>query len=236
MDRNYSKIFLSRERAFLFLSIIVITTLLTGFPQNLRIFVFETSDIITGGVVAVPPAELKDYLIGLVIFVMLVSFFYFIISLLRNPKIPAWAIHDSESLDADHYQDQALENDLEKVNRNLRQLRSAKEPLPVKKSRKITKTPNITEMELDYDLRRITAQLHGYKKIPLVLEAPEGKSQWDASLEEVKRELAGVDKMKFKKVKVRKTVPLGTRPVDTVEQSILSRELRKLSNFLLRKK
>ena len=74
MDEQYAKALLSKERAFLFLSIVIITTLLTGFPESLKIFVLGTAGTITGAVTVAQPVELKDYLVGLVIFCFFISF------------------------------------------------------------------------------------------------------------------------------------------------------------------
>src|SRR3989344_9261855 len=99
MDEQYSKPLLSRERAFLFLSIIIITTLLTGFQESLKFFVLGTAGTITGGVTAVQPVELKDYFIGLVIFSALMVFLGYLVHALRTPKTEAWYPHLADEED-----------------------------------------------------------------------------------------------------------------------------------------
>lgn len=212
MDEQYAKALLSKERAFLFLSIVIITTLLTGFPESLKIFVLGTAGTITGAVTVVQPVELKDYLVGLVIFAALMVFLMYLVHALRTPRTQTWypklTEEDEEDFDVTIDKDMDLDNNLERVNRELKNLRTAKEDSTErKKSKKITKVPDMREISLEYTLQKINAQLHGYKKPPMVLEAPAAKTEWDDHLEEVKLELAGVDTMKIKEAKVRKEMP-----------------------------
>ncbi|MDO8511166.1 MAG: hypothetical protein Q7S55_03300 [Nanoarchaeota archaeon] len=212
MDNNYSKAPISKERAFLFLSIIVIMVLLTGFPENLKVFVLGTAGTITGGATAVEDVKPKDYFIGLVVFAVLLASLGYLMHALRTPRPQKWypQIVEEENFSVGADKDLPLENNLEQVNRELKNLRQAKEDtseVPKKKAKKITKVPDVEEIHLEHALRNINAKLHGYAKTPLVLEAPQAKGEWDESLKQVKQELAGVDKMKFKKTKVREEAP-----------------------------
>src|SRR3989344_5652374 len=199
MDEQYAKALLSKERAFLFLSIIIITTLLIGFPESLKVFVLGTTGTITGGATAVQPVELKDYFIGLVIFAALMVFLGYLVHALRTPKPEAWYPHLADEEDE-------IDN-LDLVNQQLKNLRATKDEAPTKKAKKLTKVPDMEEIHLEHTLRKINAQLHGYTKTPLVLEAPAAKTEWDNHLEEVKQELGKVDNMKFKKAKVLQEAP-----------------------------
>ena len=87
-------------------------------------------------------------------------------------------------------------------------------------------------INLEHTLRRINAQLQGYRRPPLILEVPREKNEWDNSLEQVNEELAGVDQMKIKKVKILdKTHPLDKKD-KTLEQRKLEKELRILQQTL----
>jgi len=198
MNKQYPDGLLSKERAFLFLSIVIIITLLTGFPENLKVFVLGTTGTITGGVTAVQPVELKDYLIGLVIFAGLLIFLGYLVHALRTPKPEAWYPQVAEEGDMDN---------LDRVNHQLKNLRAAKEDAPKRKAKKVTRVPDMREISLEHALRKVNAQLHGYTKPPLVLEAPQEKGKWDDHLEQIKQELVGVEKMKFKKAKIREEMP-----------------------------
>jgi len=209
MNKQYPNGLLSKERAFLFLSTIIIITLLTGFPDNLKVFVLGTAGTITGGATAVQPVELKDYFIGLVIFAALMVFLGYLVHALRTPKPEAWYPHlaDEEEFSVGVDKNMSLDNNLERVNKELKKLRAAKDEAPKRKAKKLTKVPNMEEIHLEHTLRKINAQLHGYTKTPLVLEAPQEKNEWDDSLEQVKQELAGVEKMRFKAAKIREEAP-----------------------------
>ena len=209
MDEPYSKALVSKERAFLFLSIAIITVLLTGFPQSLKVFVLGTAGTITGGATAVQAPELKDYLIGLVIFAGLMVFLWYLVYALQNPKPEVWLpqVSEEEEFTASVDKDMSLDNNIEQINRELRNLRTAKEAVPAKKAKKVTKVPDVEEIHLENTLRSINAQLHGYAKTPVILEAPAGKGEWDDHLEQVKRELTNVDTMKFTKAKIREEAP-----------------------------
>lgn len=214
MNDGYSAL-LSRERAFVFLSIIIVMTLLTGFPENLKIFVVGTAGAITGGATVIEEVEFKDYFIGLVIFAVLLVFLGYLVYALRTPRPQKWypQIADEDEISFGIDQNMPLENSLEQVNQELKNLRWAKEDVsevPKKRAKKVTKMPNVEEIHLEHTLRKINAQLHGYTKTPLVMEAPQSKSKWDDCLKQVKQELAGVDKMKFKKAKVREEAPSMT--------------------------
>ena len=209
MDEQYAKALLSKERAFLFLSIIIITTLLIGFPESLKVFVLGTTGTITGGATAVQPVELKDYFIGLVIFAALMVFLGYLVHALRTPRPQAWYPHlaDENEFYVGVDKNMSLDNNLERVNKELKNLRAAKDEAPKRKAKKLTKVPDMEEIHLEHTLRKINAQLHGYTKTPLVLEAPAAKTEWDNHLEEVKQELGNVDNMKFKKAKVLQEAP-----------------------------
>lgn len=212
MNNNGSKAPISKERAFLFLSIIIVITLLTGFPENLKVFVTGTAGAITGGATAVENVELKDYFIGLVIFAVLLVFLGYLVHALRTPKPQKWypQIIDEDKFSSGIDKNRPLENNLEQVNKELKNLRQAKEDtseVPKKKAKKITKVPNVEKIHLEHTLRNINAQLHNHTKTSLIMEAPPAKSKWDNSLEQVKQELASVDKMKLKKAKVLDRVP-----------------------------
>lgn len=186
--------------------------LLTGFPENLKVFVLGTAGTITGGATAVEDVEPKDYFIGLVVFVVLLASLGYLVHALRTPRPQRWypQIMDEAEFSVGADKNMPLENNLEQVNRELKNLRQAKEDTPevtTKKAKKLTKVPDIEEIHLEHALRKINARLHGYTKTPLVLEAPQAKSEWDDSLKQVKQELAGVDNMKFKKAKVREEAP-----------------------------
>ncbi len=229
MDEQYAKALLSKERAFLFLSIIIITTLLTGFPESLKTFVLGTAGTITGAVTVVQPVELKDYLVGLVIFAALMVFLIYLVHALRTPRTQNWypELEDEEDFDVTIDKDMDLDNNLERVNRELKNLRTAKEDSTErKKSKKITKVPDMREISLEHTLQKINAQLQGYKKTPMVLEAPAAKTEWDDHLEEVKQELAGVDTMKIKEAKVRKEMPSEKDIALRYESKRLQEELK----------
>ncbi|MEK6940232.1 MAG: hypothetical protein AABX31_05900 [Nanoarchaeota archaeon] len=229
MDEHYSKALLSKERAFLFLSIAIVITLLTGFPESLKVFVLGTAGTITGGATAVQPIELQDYFIGLVIFAALMVFLGYLVHALRTPKPQSWypQIVDEEEFSVGVDKDMFLDNSLERVNKELKNLRAAKDEAPTKKAKKLTKVPNIEEIHLEHTLRKINAQLHGYKKTPLVLEAPQEKTEWDDHLEEVKQELAGVEAMKIKKAKVREEAPSTLDIALKYESKKLQEELKR---------
>ena len=211
------------------MSIIIIITLLSGFPDNLKAFVLGTTGTITGGAVAVEPVELKDYVIGLIIFAALMVLLVYLVHALRTPRPQSWYPQlQDEGPDAEADEDMHLD----RIKRELQNLRAAKNELPKKKMKKITKTPDIHELNLEHALRRINAQLHGYKKTPIVLEAPAGKSEWDESLKQVRQEIASVDTMKFRNVKIRKTPPAVAKTSETVEQRRLAKELQSLHQAL----
>ena len=210
MNNNYHQILLGKERAFVFLSIIIVLVLLTGFPENVKIFVISTTGTITGGVTAVNDVNPTDYVIGLVIFAVLLVFFGYLVHILRTPKPQKWypqIAEEESSVGID--KNMPLENNLDRINMQLKNLRQTEEeaPIPTKKAKKITKIPNVEEIHLEHALRNINAKLQGYAKTPTVMEAPPAKSEWDDSLEQVKQKLAGVNNMKFKKAKVRKEIP-----------------------------
>ncbi|MDP3698362.1 MAG: hypothetical protein Q8R47_02135 [Nanoarchaeota archaeon] len=236
MDEQHSKTLLSKERAFLFLSIAIVITLLAGFPENLKVFVLGTAGTITGGATTVQSIELKDYFIGLVIFAALMVFLAYLVHALRTPRPQNWypQMADEEEFSAGVDQNMPLENNLERINRELKNLRRAKEAaadIPAKRAKKLTKVPDVEEIHLEHTLRNINAKLQGYAKTPLVLEAPREKSEWDDSLEQVKQELAGVDKMKFKKAKVREDAPSRSDIALRHESKRFQEELRtSLSN------
>ena len=228
MDEHYSKTILSRERAFLFLSIAIVITLLTGFPESLKVFVLGTAGTITGGTAAVQPVELKDYFIGLVIFAALMVFLGYLVHALRTPKPQSWypQIVDEEEFPAGAEKDLSLDNNLERVNKELKNLRAAKDEVPKKKAKKVTKVPDMEEIHLEHTLRKINAQLHGYQKTPLVLEASREKSEWDDHLEEVRQEIAGVEAMKISKAKVREEAPSTLDIALNYESKKLQEELK----------
>lgn len=231
MNDSYSRALVSKERAFVFLSIIIVITLLTGFPQNLKVFVLGTAGTITGGVIAIQPIELKDYFIGLVIFAGLLVFLGYLVHALRTPRPQNWypQIVDEEDYSVGVKKNMPLENNLERVNKELKNLRMEKEATaPKKRAKKVTKVPNVEEIHLEHTLRNINAKLHGYKEPPLVLETPREKSEWDDSLEQVKQELADVDKMKFKKAKVREEAPSRADIALRHESKKLQQELKEV--------
>src|SRR3989344_1819851 len=117
MNEHNSGALLSKERAFLFLSILIIITLLSGFPENLKMFVVGTTGTITCGVTAVPKAELKDYFLGLVIFAGLLVFLGYLVLALRTPKCESWYPQLEEG----------NEDKLDQVNRELKNLRTKEE-------------------------------------------------------------------------------------------------------------
>ncbi len=207
---NTSPALVSKERTFLFLSIIITLALLTGFPDNLKVFVVGTAGTITGGAVAVEPVEVKDYFIGLVIFAGLLVFLGYLVHALRTPRPQSWYPHmvDEDELSVGVDKNMPLENNLERVNKELKKLRTEKEAIaPKKKAKKLTKVPDIEEIHLEHTLRKINAQLHGYRKTPLVLEMPRNKTEWDDNLAQVKQELASVERMNFKKAKILHEAP-----------------------------
>src|SRR3989344_1535090 len=128
MNDNDSKAPVSKERAFLFLSLIIIMVLLTGFPENLKVFVLGTAGTITGGVTAVEEVEPKDYFIGLVVFVALLASLGYLMHALRTPRPQKWypQIVDEENFSVGMDKNMPLENNLEQVNRELKNLRQAK--------------------------------------------------------------------------------------------------------------
>ncbi|GEM_PF-6781727 len=213
IDESFAKYHLKRERAFLFLSIIIASALLSSFPESLKLFITGTSASITGGVVAVEAVGMKDYVTGLVIFVFLGIFLGYLVHVLRNPAPESWlpqvAEEDEFEFTSSLDKNKGLEHNLDQVNVQIKKLRTVKEMLktPKTRARKITKVPDANEVRLDYELRRITAQLHGYQNSPVVLPIPTGKGQWDDDLELVKKELATVDQMKIKEAKVREEIP-----------------------------
>lgn len=232
MNNNYLPAPLSKERAFVFLSIIIVITLLTGFPENLKVFVLGTAGTITGGAIAVESVELKDYLIGLVIFAALMVFLGYLVHALRTPRPQSWYPHmvDEEEFSTGVEKDMLLDNNLERVNQELKNLRQAKEDAsesaPKKKAKKVTRIPDVEELHLEHTLRNINARLQGYTKTPLVLELPQEKGEWDDSLKQVKQELAGVDKMKFKKAKMREEAPSMTDIALRRESKKIQEELK----------
>ncbi len=227
VEMHYSKAWLSKERAFLFLSIILTVTLLTGFPENLKVFVLGTTSALTGGATAVKSVEVKDYFIGLVIFAALFVFTGYIVHVLRTPRTQNWypeGVEEGFNISID--QDLSLDNDLERVNQELKKLRLTKEEAPKKKAKKVTKVPKVEEIHLEQTLRNITAQLQGYARTPYVLEAPPEKSEWDEPLEQVKNELASVEKMKAAKAKVREEAPSKTDIALRYESRKIQQELK----------
>ncbi len=81
---------LAKERAFLFLSLLLVGILLSGSSQSLLIFFSGTFNTLTGASTAVETVELKNYFVGLSIFVALVDLSFFIFHVLRNPKSQIW--------------------------------------------------------------------------------------------------------------------------------------------------
>src|SRR3989338_560789 len=234
MDEHQAKALLSKDRAFLFLSIVTVIALLTGFPHSLKAFILGTTGKITGGAIAVEPIGMKDYLIGLVIFAGLMVFLGYLVYALRNPKPEVWypQIDEDDELAATVDRDMDLEDNIEKINRQIKNLQNAQEKIPLRKAKKVTKIPNMLEIQLEHTLRSINAQLQGYRKAPIILEAPGEKGEWDEHLKQVQEELANVDKMKFKDVKIRRKIPLVTKTSGTLEQMRLARELQKLHQLL----
>ena len=231
---EHSKALLSKDRAFLFLSMAVVIALLTGFPHSLKAFLLGTTGTITGGVVAVEPVGMKDYLIGLVIFAGLMVFLWYLVCALRNPKSEAWSpqVDGDEELATTIDRDMDLEDNIEKINRQIKNLQSTKETIPLRKAKKITKIPDVEELHLEHTLRKINAQLQGYTKAPIVLEAPNGKGEWDEHLQEVNQELGNVDTMQIKKVKIREKTPKVTKVKNSLEQMRLARELQRLHQVI----
>jgi len=213
IDDGYAQYHLKRERIFLFLSIIIAATLLGSFPESLKRFILGTTNSITGGVTAVEAVGIKDYFIGLVIFAALAVFLGYLVHVLRNPRPERWLpqFSDEEEITASVGKEMDLGNNLELVNAQIRKLRAEKEAAETvlkRKAKKIVKTPDANEIELEYNLKKITAQLQGYQKTPPgILELPAGKGQWDNDLELVKKELSSIDEMKIKKAGVREEVP-----------------------------
>lgn len=231
MERRHIESLLGKERAFLFLSLLIVTTLLTGFPDSLKIFLLDTGASITGGVIATQPAELKDYFIGLAIFIAMMVFLCYLVHVLRHPKPKAWY----PQLQEEDEEINQPTSSIEQINRELKRLkvtRAATDAASNIKAKKITSVPNMQDIDLEHSLRRINAQLQGYKRAPLVLESPREKNEWDNNLEQVNQELAGVDQMKIKKVKILgKDYPL-VKNNKTLEQRKLEKELQTLQQTL----
>ena len=233
-EEHLQKQSLAKERAFLFLSLLLVGMLLSGSSQSLLIFFSGTFNALTGASIALEPVGMKDYFIGLGIFVALVALSFYIVHVLRNPKPQTWhpefPAEEKEPL-TPLKEDHALEQKLDSLNQEILELRMKKEPTDRRILKKLTRFANVREDMLRGELSAITARLQGFRK-PTVLEAPQEKTAWDKDLEKVKKELEHVHKMKLKKVKIREIAPSMTEIVEMAERKRLGRELKKVSSML----
>lgn len=221
---------LSKERAFLFLGMMVAIVLLTGFPHSVNLFSLSTSDTITGGAIVYQEAELRDYLVGLVLLAALMVFVWYMIYALRYPKPQAWypqLEQEAPEFTIGINRHTSLDDNLEKINRELKRLQTLQEApeVPSVKNKKITKVPDIHDINLEHALRQLNAQLQGYHKKPIILQSPAGKGEWDDDLLQVKQKLAAINEMKIREAKVREDIPSMRNIALKLESRWLQQEL-----------
>ncbi|MBI2125380.1 hypothetical protein HYV87_00875 [Candidatus Woesearchaeota archaeon] len=211
---------LGKERFFLFLSILVTAVFLTSSPESLLVFFKGTFGGITGASVAVEEVGMKDYVIGLLIFMSLVALVFYAVHVLRNPRPQRWQVEIPEVSEEETKNitplkgKYSLENQLDQINDEIKGLRKRKD-LPKKRTaKKLTRFANVHEDVLRNELRKITAKLQGFRK-PLVLES--APSKWDEDLERVKKRLDNVEKMRITRAKMSKKVPSKRHIALTVE-------------------
>ena len=176
---------LGKERAFLFISILIILTFLTGSPESIVVFFSGTYGALTGAAVAADTADMKDYLEGFAIFVALVAISFYVVHILRHPKPQLWhAGLPEEEKELSVLEESELDQKLDRINKEIFCLRKKEEFLPPPRIRKrLTRIPNIKEETLSSELRKVTARLQGYRK-PVALENHR-KTQWDENLKKV---------------------------------------------------
>ncbi|MEK6863491.1 MAG: hypothetical protein AABW53_02230 [Nanoarchaeota archaeon] len=234
MEQEYlQKRALGKERAFLFISILIILTFLTGSPESIVVFFSGTYEALTGAAVATDTADTKDYLEGFAIFVALVAISFYVVHVLRHPKPQLWRAElPEEEGELSVLEESELDQKLDRINKEIVCLRKKEEFLPPSRIRKrLTKIPNIKEETLSSELRKVTARLHGYRK-PVVLEKPQKKTRWDEDLKKVTSQITSVNKMKIKKAKIREVAPAVSEIAMHFEKKKLGRELEKITSLL----
>ncbi|MEK6900347.1 MAG: hypothetical protein AABX05_04460 [Nanoarchaeota archaeon] len=214
---------IERERVLVFLSIIIVVVLLTGSWQSLLAVFSGSFNAVTGASTAVDAVSVKDYILGLWVFTAMIALAFYAVYALRHPKPQLWKVELPKQKEPlvkiDH--ETSLDRKLDRINEEIIELRTAKEPTkPAKAPKKLVHFSNVKEDVLRSELGKVNARLQGYKKTR-ILEHPSGKTAWDNNLEEIKQQLIRLKTAKFKKAKIRELVP-------SKESIALAREREKL--------
>ncbi|HLD79546.1 MAG TPA: hypothetical protein VJA18_03225 [Candidatus Nanoarchaeia archaeon] len=121
------------------------------------------------------------------------------------------------------------DDDLETVKKKIGNI----DKMKIKKAKMSKKVPSKRHIALTVEAKQIQQKWeHETKRKPIVVAPSEKDATLNKDLERVKKELANVDKMELKKVKMREAIPSMREIAEALERRKLNQELEKVSSIL----